>query len=43
MQHLSSKKRPLRMYDGMALEVLDFSKEPIIQAEGMQGLESLFE
>ena len=27
MQHLYSKQRALRMFDGMALEVLDFSKE----------------
>ena len=43
MQHLSSKKRPLRMYDGMALETLDFSIEPLIIANGMTGLESLFD
>lgn len=28
MQHLTSKKRPLRMFDGLAVEVLDLAKEP---------------
>ncbi len=27
LQHLRSKNRPLRMFDGMAAETLDFSKE----------------
>ena len=42
MQHLASKKRPLRMFDGMALEVLDFTKEPSLQ-DGMGNLDKLFE
>ena len=41
MQHLSSKKRPLRMFDGIAIEVLDFIKEPCLQ-EGMGDLDKLF-
>ena len=42
MQHLSSKKRPLRMFDGMALEVLDFDKEPCL-LDGTSGIDKLFE
>ena len=42
MQHLSSKKRSLRMFDGMALEVLDFAKESCLQ-EGMANFDTLFD
>ena len=42
LQHLSSKKRPLRMFDGLALEVLDFEKEPKIQDEAT-GIDKIFD
>ena len=41
MQHLNSKKRPLCMFDGMATEVLDFSKEPCLQ-NGPGDLDKLY-
>ena len=37
MQHLSSKQRPLHMFDGLAQEVLDFKKEPATK-NGMEPL-----
>ena len=42
MQHLSSKKRPLRLFAGLALEVLDMTKEPSLQ-DGAAGLDKLFD
>lgn len=42
MQYLSSKKRPLHIFDGLASEVLDFTKEPTLK-HGMDPLNMLFE
>lgn len=42
MQHLSSKQRPLHMFDGVAQEVLDFKKEPATK-NGMEPLNLLYD
>ncbi len=42
MQHLSSKKRPLYMFDGRASEVLDFKTEEMLEGEE-NPLDELFE